>query len=227
MRDSPISVIADGATGNIVPAISDGSSNRLAVDARLNDGAGNYASVTKDGSMRRLAVDTRGSAVPGANIVNKFLLNGSNSSLIVNGSTTSVPFSYAPASNQSAVVTSIDILITAGSITFNGSRFLAANAMPSGLAMYVTSGGVQTIFTVLQKNEDFVALMTSNSYWSAVGGGLLGGGTNAVLNCSLRTTMLLNGSTSDQVGILVRDNLTSTGGNLIYAAATVQGFIAT
>lgn len=227
MTDNPIAVITDGTTGAIVPAISDAGTNRLAVDARLNDGTGNYASITKDGTIRRLAVDTRGSAVPGANIVNKFLLNGSNSSLIVNGSTTAVPFSYAPASNQSSVITSIDILIVAGTITFAGNRFLNAGIMTTGLALYVTTGGTQTIFTNFQRNEDFAALTTTVAFWQGSAGGLLSGGTNAVLNCSLRTTMLLNGSTSDQVGILVRDNLTSTGGNLVYAAATVQGFIAT
>lgn len=195
--------------------------------AVLSDVSGNTVTTAQDGaSVRRLHVDVRGSAVPGSNVINRYLLNGTNSSMIVNGSGTPVAFSYAPASNQTAVIQSIDFLITAGSITFNGSRFLAANAMTNGLAYYATTNGVQNIFSVFKINEDFPSLNTSCSYWAAVGGGLLGGGTNAVMNCSMKTSISLNGANGDSLGILVRDALTSTGGNLIFCASTIQGYIA-
>lgn len=194
--------------------------------ATLADAQGNLITSTPDGSLRRLNVDIRGSSVPGANIINRYLVNGASSNMIVNGSSTPVAFSYAPLSTQTAVITSIDLLIVAGSITFNGVRFLAANMMTNGLAYFSNTGGVQNIFSNFRINEDFPALNTVCTYWAAVGGGLLGGGTNAVMNCSLNLSARLSGSTGDAIGILVRDNLTSTGGNLIFCQSTVQGYIA-
>lgn len=202
MKDSPISVLSD-ASGNLVTTAQDGA------------------------SVRRLHVDVRGSAVPGNNIINKYLLNGTSNNMIVNGSTTAVAFSYAPPSQQMAVIQSIDIIFTFGAYSFNGSnRFLNANAMTQGLAYYAIVSGTQYIFTVFKCNEDFASLNTTYQYFAPTGGGLLGGGANGILNCSLKTSIQLNGANGDSIGILVRDNLTSTGGNLILANSTTQGYIA-
>jgi hypothetical protein len=108
VNDSPIAVLADATTGALVTTMQDGSARRLQVESK---------------SLRPVA----------SGLINKSLLNGASSSLLVSGSTgTPIKFSFTPASTASII--GVTLVLTAGPINFAGSgRFLNGGAMVGGL----------------------------------------------------------------------------------------------
>jgi hypothetical protein len=203
MIDSPVAVLADGATGALITSVADGSANR------------------------RLHVDAKLFRPSGASLINRYLLNGSSANMMVLGSAASpVKFTYSPPANTTATVTNINLVLTAGNINFSGSsRFLNGGALPNGLLAAVTIAGVTSTMALLKTNEDFINLAGGNGYIAGTSGGLVNGGTNSVLSFSLGFSQVL--TPADSIFFAVQDNITSanTGNNLVYMQSVVQGGI--
>lgn len=202
MRDSPISVLADGTNGALVTTISDGSSRRLQVDSRSVRPTGNT-------------------------LINKYLLNGANSNMMVSGSASSpVKFAYSPPPGSTATITGVVLIITASTISFGGSsKFLNGSSLQNGLQLGMTVSGVSNTLALMKCNEDFLLFAGGSGFSLGSAGKLFSAGTNSVLSYSLGFSQQL--TSSDTVFFSVQDNITSanTGNNLVYCMSAVEGFV--
>lgn len=193
----------------------------------LCDAQGNLITSIADGAARRLQVDTRSSNITGSSLINRQVATTTGAtSMIVSGTLAApVSFFYSPPTGKTATITRINILIVATTIAFDGAKFLNGLAMPNGIGIGSLISGVTTISTTLKQNEDFLLYSLGGGFSGGNVGGLLTTGTNSILTFSLALAQPLTQMSGDQVVIQVRDNLTSTGGNMLYCRGSVQGFL--
>lgn len=152
-------------------------------------------------------------------IKNDFIKNGANTSLLVDGSTTPVVFSYDADSTHDLALQEIRFTIAANSITFGTDYFGSrAGPLPNGLLVEVlVESGTVVLYNLVQ-NESFVNFSSPGGFQWVVSSKdmmtsdyVIGGG------------LILRAGTADKVRVTVRDNLTSAG---IYFKCFVKGNLA-
>lgn len=193
---SPASILFD-KNGNAISTYNDGTYNRLCVDTRPAAGV----------SAQQLAWGT----APAAQTISTPLARSGAVALNVNGSTTPQTFTF-PAGAKATTVYAVRLGFTFTTVTFNGTNFGAA-AITNGIAVQATiSGATNTIFT-LRTNEDF--------YLANGSGQLVSGGTGILLCASIIFNQPLAVSSTDQIAVVVQDNLAIA--NILYGRALAFG----
>jgi len=217
------------ASGNAVGVILDGAVYRFAINAKVGIGASalvHLDSIDTDTGRGRLKTTLYtpdgdavafGSVPPTPDSIrNAFALNGTAGSLLVNGSSTPVVFSYDADSTYDVSLQEIKFVVVANSVTFGSSSFgAAAGPLTNGLLVEIIAGGVTGTIDNLLQNESFVNFASPGGFeWVisskdmmastyTIGGGL----------------KLIHG-TADKVRITVRDNLSAAG---VYLKCFVKG----
>lgn len=137
-------------------------------------------------------------------IKNAFILNGSNDSLLVDGSSTPVVFSYDADSTHDISVQELKFVVAANGITFGTDKFGVITKLTNGLLIELTANGNTGTVANLTTNECFAHLSSPGGFiWVVSSKDMLA--VSYVIGGSLR----LKAGTADKVSVTVRDNLTA------------------
>jgi hypothetical protein len=142
-----------------------------------------------------------------SSIKNQFTLNGSNSSLLVDGSITPVVFTYDADAYQDISLQELKLILVSNSITF-GSDYFGSTAGPltNGVLIEVISNNNTGTICNLDQNECFAGLATPGGFdWVVSSKDMVY--STYIVGGALK---LLAGS-SDKVRVTIRDNISSAG----------------
>lgn len=89
-----------------------------------------------------------------ANQLRERLKNVSNENMKVDGSSSSVEFTYAPGSNEEKAVYEIQLLITTDTTNCDNSSFLGGSKLTNGCKLEVRSEGTLYTLATFQQTED-------------------------------------------------------------------------
>jgi len=204
--------IVDSA-GSQVGVVLDGSVYRLQGDSKVAKGASDLVhlqaidTVTGEGRLKATIYTPDGDPVAfgaiSASIKNDFVKNGSEESLVTNGSVTPQVYTYPADATYDISIQEIKFTLAANSITF-GSNYFGAISGPltnGVLVEAVVESGTVTLYNLLQ-NESFVNFASPGGFEWVVSSKdmvtanyLIGGG------------LKLRANTSDKIQVTVRDNL--------------------
>jgi hypothetical protein len=210
-------VYAVDASGNAVGVILDGAVYRFATDAKISKGDSTLVHLdaidTASGRGRlKTTLYTQdgipvsfGSTPPNPeSIKNAFIKNGTNDSLLVNGSVTPVVFSYNADATRDISIQELKFVMGANGITFGTDKFGVINALTNGLLIELVSDGNTGTVAVLNINECFVHLASPGGFiWVVSSKDMMA--SAYTIGGSLR----LKAGTNDMVKVTVRDNLSS------------------
>lgn len=231
MGISPGSILYD-ASGNSV-AIAPGSSVAATQPASMIVGSDYGSSPTarapKVDSAGNLFVqnsDVGPSAATAANNLRTLLLNGTASSMIVNGSSTNAVYSWVPpTATSSYVVTAVNFVISAASVIMQGKYWLAlSGGLTNGVLVQASAGGTYSTLANLKINEDFLAY-SYNPTISLIG-------STDYIQARINLLQPIGVGSGDGVRVTIRDNLatnnaggllTSGTANVYYMVAYVEG----
>jgi hypothetical protein len=223
-------------SGNAVDVVLDNSIYRLEARSSIvgqTAGAGSEKKVSviddvTTSTHKRMQVEA--DIKPGAQIitivggdpslmVTDFLKNAGSEDMVVDGSSTSVVFSYSCDATCDIVISSIRFVFTATILNFDGSNFgKGGGSLSNGLLVQaVVNNGTAVTLATLKKNEDFLRLQ-GRTHTEL-------GGANDVLFAAIEFggRTLLKGGTSDLVKVTVQDNLTGGARDIKYLTATFYG----
>ena len=214
------------STGNVVGVVLDGAIYRLQADAKIAKGASDLVhldaidTAAGKGRLEATLLTPTGDPVSfpsvSESIKNAFVLNGTSSSLLVDGSTTPVVFEYTPDPAHDVSIQEIKFTVAANSITFGSDAFGSrAGPLPNGLLLEaIVESGTITLYNFMQ-NESFVNFSSPGGFLWVVSSKdmmtsdyLIGGG------------LILRAGSADRIRVTVRDDLSSAG---IYFRCYVKG----
>lgn len=216
--DSPASILYD-ADGHAVGVVLDGSIYRLQTASKIGKGSVDLVHLealdvaSGVGRLKATLYSPEGEAIAFGSvpssaeaIANDFVKDGSsNTSLLANGSSTPVVYTYPADADHDVSLQEIKFVMASNSITFGNGYFGATSGpLTNGLLIEVVSGGDAGTIANLRQDEDFVNLASP-------------GGFSWVVSSKdmLSSTYLVGGAlklihgTSDMVRVTVRDNLSS------------------
>jgi hypothetical protein len=217
------------ALGNALKIVQDGSDYLLGVAAKAakdSSGLVHLEAVDVETGVGRLKATlytpegevVAFGSVPAdpTSIKNDFVKNAGSPSLLVDGSSTPVVFTYDADSTYDISLQELKFVLASNSITFGNDYFGATSGpLTNGLLVEVVSNGNTGTVYNLTQNECFVHLASPGGFQWVVSSKdmmssawLIGGGLK-----------LVHG-TSDKVRITVRDNISSAG---VYFRCCVKG----
>jgi len=221
-------VLHDGS-GNPVGIILDGAVYRLQSESKIAKGSSDLVSldaidtISGQGRLKATLYSLGGepiaftSAPPDpSSIRNSYVLNGSNDSLLVDGSVTPVEFTYEADSTYDISLQEMKLTIASNSITFGNGYFGAVSGpLTNGVLVQITAGGNTGTVINIQQNEGFVNFASPGGFqWVVSSKDLLS--TTWLIGGGLR----LYAGTSDRVSVTVRDDIDSAG---VYFRCFVKG----
>ena len=200
-NDSPVSILFD-KDGYAIGVSVDGVNRRLQTDAMFKPGSAITSSpIPSD---------------PGLIVASKFELTGS-SNMLVDGSAVPKVFSYNADPIKDIKLSEFRLVLSASSLDFVGHNFGDITELTNGIRIVVKSNGVLTDLANIKVNEDLLSFHSTGSIFVDESGprdvisvGYLLGGA-----------IVLKGGTDDYLGIIIRDNLTSS--SFAYFQATGYG----
>lgn len=219
------------STGNVIGVVSDSGVYRVQADAKIGIGASNLVHLdaidtdTGKGRLKTTLYSVEGEAVAFSSvssnpesIKNEFVKNGSNESLLVDGSSTPVVFTYDADATQDISLQEIKFIVASNSITF-GTGYFGATSGPlsNGLLVEIIAGGNTGTVANLSRNEDFVTFASPGGFTWVVSSKDMMSATYV-----LGGALTLVGGTSDKVRLTVRDDIDSAG---VYFQCLVKGNI--
>jgi hypothetical protein len=148
------------------------------------------------------------------------LLNGSSSSLLVNGSVTPVVFEVAADADIDIALNELRFVFCSSSIVFDGTKFGQDSALVNGILVeLIVNGGDTATISTIKINENFLEFAST----AGINVFTEFSGTNDLITASysLGGSMRLRAGTSDKVKVTVRDNLTAT--TFKYLQSTLYG----
>jgi len=172
--------------------------------------------ITQDESIYRFQVESsfkpglsfiNGRSVP-ANpqlIVSSKLEYLGSSNLLVDGSTP-ITFKYNANATKDIYLYEIRLVLVANSLDFIGTNFGSITTLSNGVKIEVMSNDILTTLSTIKTNEDFLMFNSNNSILinesgpkDVISAGYLLGGA-----------VVLKAGSSDYLGIVIQDNLTSS-----------------
>jgi hypothetical protein len=219
------------SSGNVVGVVLDGAVYRLQTDSKVAKGASNLVHLdavdtsTGRGRLKATLFSPDGDPIAfpsvSSSIKNDFVKNGTNTSLLVDGSTTPVEFAYPSDSTYDISLQEIKFTLASNSITFGTDAFGAVSGpLPNGLLVQaiVNDGTTVDIYNLVQ-NESFVNFASPGGFnWVVSSKDLLS--ADYVIGGGLK----LNAGTADKVLVTVRDDIDSAG---VYFKCYVKGNLLT
>jgi len=229
-NDPGVDVRVVDNSGNPVGIVLDGTIYRFQTDAKIARGASGLVHLdaidteSERGRLKATLYTPEGESVAlgavastATAIRNDFAKDsGGSPSLLVDGDTTPVVFTYDAHPTQDVSLQEVKFVMASNSITF-GTDYFGATSGPlaNGLLVEVTAGGVTGTVALLKQNEDFVNFASPGGFeWVVSSKDLLastwlvGGG------------LKLEGGSADKVSITVQDDIDSAG---VYFRAFVRG----
>jgi len=212
-------VYDDGATPTDPHGILGGSldpANKFVAHRALYDTAD---LVYRQQTEARLAPGSQvniGTGIPAnpADLVVRFCMNGASANLRVDGSVTSVVFTFAPTGTDVYAIKELLVVFAADDFEFDGLSFGPNTLLTNGVKIETVINSVTTELFNIKQNEDFLRFpgrppIVNNT------------GPKDVLAASFGFggSVKLHASSSDSINVVVRDNLTSV--KYKYFTATV------
>lgn len=182
------------------------------IKSKLWDGT-NEVTVTTNGAREELDVNANVTSVPDDDdyiYKHPFLLNGSNKSMDVDGSSTPVPFRFTPGAGEVWFVESLSLFIYDPGSMDLGDFGAIEGALTNGLQINIKSKGTVYEFVNLQDNTDISLSFIGRS--GSAGDesfGWLDSVDNFFGVCPFQKPMRLDGDQGDYIEYNVRDNLTA------------------
>jgi hypothetical protein len=190
--DSP-AIIVYNIDGYAVGITLDGYDYRFQVESSIKPGT---------------SILTSGGNIPSNPelIIASKLLNNGSSNFLVDGYTVSKTFKYLADPIKDIKLSELRLVLVSCSLDFIGTHFGSITTLTNGVQIIVKSSGVLTTLATLKINEDFLLFHSTNSIFldksgpkdTIAAGYLLGG------------AIILKGGTDDYLGVIIRDNLTSS-----------------
>lgn len=208
------------ADGHAVGLYLDGAIYRFRVDGKIGIGTSDLVHLdaidTTSGRGRlKVTLFTQdgdpiafGSVPPTPEeIYNHFCLNAGSESLLVNGSSTPVVFTYPAHAEHDISLQEIKFVLSANGITFGTNYFGGvAGPLTNGLLVEITAGGATGTVYNLKQNESFVNFASPGGFeWVVSSKDLM------AATYSIGGGFKLKAGTSDCVKVTVRDNISSAG----------------
>lgn len=227
--NNPASILYD-ADGHPVAIALDGEIYRLQTDSKIAKGSSDLVhldavdTVSGKGRLKATLYTAEGEAVTfGAvppnpsSIANAFVKNSSDEeSLLVDGETTPVVYTYPAHPTYDVSVQGIKFVMAANSITFGKNYFGAIGGpLENGLLVQIRAGGnLGTIFN-LKQNECFVNFSSPGGFqWVVSSKDMMS--SSYVIGGGLK----LGAGTTDKITVTVQDDIHSAG---IYFQCFVKG----
>lgn len=216
--------------GNAVGIILDGTVYRLQTEAKVAKGSPSASLVHLDaldtssgqGRLKATLYTPTGEAVSfsaappsPANIRNAFVVDGTNDSLLVNGSTP-VVFSYDADATYDVSVQEIKFVLVSNAVTFGSSAFGAtAGPLTNGVLVEIISNGQTGTIYNLKQNESFVNFSSPGGFEWVVSSKDMMSATH-----NIGGGFVLHKGTGDKVRVTVRDNIKAAG---VYFKCFIKG----
>ena len=218
------------SSGNAVGVVLDDALYRLQTDAKISKSNGGdlvhldaIETTTGRGRLKATLYTIDGDPVSfastpqsPASILNEFVMNGSNTSLLVDGSVTPVVYSYVADDAYDISLVEIKFTLVSNSVTFGSNYFGATSGpLPNGLLVEIISNSITGTIYNLKQNESFINFASPGGFEWVVSSKdmmsstyLIGGG------------LKLYAGTGDMVRITVRDNISSAS---VYFKCFIKG----
>jgi len=216
-------------SGNVVGVILDGTVYRVQADAKVAKGSSDLVHLdaldtsSGKGRLKATLYSAEGEAVSfssappnPASIYNGFVKNGSNESLLVDGSTTPIVFEYLAHASQDISIQEIKFVLASNSIKFGSGSFGAvAGPLTNGLKIEIVASGNAGTLAIIKQNECFIHFASPGGFQWVVSSKdmmsatyLIGGGLKLV------------GGSADKVRVTVQDDIDAAG---VYLKCFVKG----
>jgi len=215
-----------GGTAYALKAIEDGTDwvqASVAKIAQKADSSFQYLRMNEGNAIQATLYDSFGNpiALPvgvsdaGLWVSERLKETGGSPSLLVDGSTTAVPFTYVADADDDIALNAVVLVIVSNSLVFGADDFGAINTLTNGVKLSVKSNGNEGDLLLVNQNEDFLHSATP-------GGFNLDISSKDTISCfiSLGGGIVLKAGTDDNVTITIQDDLSSAGD---YFQASVQG----
>ncbi len=209
-------VLNDG-NGNEIKSVQDGADYLLGSSAKTckkEDNSLHHLGMTSGGMAKMSLYTPEGSTIAfpitSSNpslIVSDFVRQTSgtdNADLRVNGSSTSVEFKFSADSTYNLDIIGFTFVIVSNSLTFGASSFAGLSKLTNGVLVQITAGGNTGDLYNITQNECFL-------HSASIGGFNLLIANKDVIQSSVvfGGAIRLTKNTSDHVGVVIRDNLSS------------------
>jgi hypothetical protein len=206
------------ASGNTVGVVLDGALYRLQTDSKIARGSSDLVhletldTVAGVGRLKATLYNGADSEInffttppDPTSIKNQYVKNGTNESLLVNGATTPVVFSYLADSTYDIALQEIKFTLVANSIPFGSNYFGSlVGGITNGLLVEIVSNGNTGTLANIFINEEFVNFASPGGFeWVVSSKDLM------AVTYAIGGGLKLHAGTGDQVRVTVRDNLSS------------------
>ena len=231
-------VLYDGS-GNPVAVVLDNSIYRLETRSSIvgqTAGAGSEKKVTviddvTTASHKRMQVEA--DIKPGATInvvqgagdptlvVTGFLTtSGGSEDMVVDGSGTSVTFTFPADGYDDILITSLRFVFSAGTINIDGNSFAKGSSLTNGITIGGTvNGGAILSIATIQFNADWLRLQ-GRSFTEFSGADDL-----IVASVEFGGRTLLEGGSGDEMTVTIQDDLTTGARDINYLTCTFYGVV--
>jgi hypothetical protein len=137
--------------------------------------------------------------------------------MVVDGSTPK-PFWFPADGTKDIVLTGLRLVFSANQIDFDGGSFAKGSALANGIEISIIAddGAFTKVLAVITLNEDFFRLLQFS---------ISQAGTTDALAATLPFggRVVLKAGTSDEVRVVIRDNITGASHSVNYLTATLYG----
>lgn len=161
-------------------------------------------------SANRLKVDASVNLTPAEIIRYRILnlLNGSSKNMNVNGSSTPVDFSFAPASGETWYVEGLYLLIADVGTPDLYEFGALGSALTNGLQLIIKKSETENEAGNLKDNSDIGVMFMDRNSGILIGLGFFNHSDMYAGGIDFKQPILLNGTNGDKIIFRVRDNLT-------------------
>lgn len=204
------------SSGNVVGVVLDDTVYRIQADSKIAKGSSALVhldaidTTTGKGRLKSTLYSPEGEAVAfnslpsnPASVNNAFVLDGTEASLLVDGSSTPVVYSYDADSTYDISIQLVMFIMTANTIVFGENKFGVITGLTNGLKVEITSNSNTGQIINMQSNECFT-IFSGNNYQKITS-------SKDMLTAAFIVggSFILKAGTSDKVAVTVQDDLTT------------------
>jgi hypothetical protein len=180
------------------------------------------AAVNQNNKITFLSVDSQGrlavSVAPNVTSASVYfttpLSGSSGSSMLVDGSTTQISYSFSASATKTRYINKIAFIAIATDLQMNGTAFMKNNStLTNGVKVDITASGVPAQLFNMKVSTDFLAIGNIESLNQVDVESI------CVFGFEMGGNVVLQAGSTDRINVIIRDDLTTTGNRVLKAYA--------